>query len=286
MKKEIWRMESAAPQKFLDNPALWLEWHIEAGADEVLQETPRNWLAAPQETAKTETIESQSHKPQPPTASLPLGTAEACLAAAKLARSATTIEELRTAIAGFEGLAIRKTATNMVFAEGNPKARVMIIGEAPGAEEDAQGKPFVGASGQLLDKMLACIGLSRWEEDPEKSVYITNILNWRPPGNRIPLPAEIEMSLPFIERHIALVQPKVLFFLGGVPTKALLQTEEGISKLRGKWKDYTPQTPEIGGSRHPALPSYHPSYLLRTPIKKKESWIDLQLLTKELGSSM
>lgn len=279
-------MESAAPQKFLDNPALWLEWHIEAGADEVLQETPRNWLAAPQETAKTETIESQSHKPQPPTASLPLGTAEACLAAAKLARSATTIEELRTAIAGFEGLAIRKTATNMVFAEGNPKARVMIIGEAPGAEEDAQGKPFVGASGQLLDKMLACIGLSRWEEDPEKSVYITNILNWRPPGNRIPLPAEIEMSLPFIERHIALVQPKVLFFLGGVPTKALLQTEEGISKLRGKWKDYTPQTPEIGGSRHPALPSYHPSYLLRTPIKKKESWIDLQLLTKELGSSM
>ena len=279
-------MESAAPQKFLDNPALWLEWHIEAGADEVLQETPRNWLAAPQETAKTETIESQSHKPQPPTASLPLGTAEACLAAAKLARSATTIEEIHTAIAGFEGLAIRKTATNMVFAEGNPKARVMIIGEAPGAEEDAQGKPFVGASGQLLDKMLACIGLSRWEEDPEKSVYITNILNWRPPGNRIPLPAEIEMSLPFIERHIALVQPKVLFFLGGVPTKALLQTEEGISKLRGKWKDYTPQTPEIGGSRHPALPSYHPSYLLRTPIKKKESWIDLQLLTKELGSSM
>lgn len=279
-------MESAAPQKFLDNPALWLEWHIEAGADEVLQETPRNWLASPQEAAKTGAIESQSHKPQPPTASLPLGTAEACLAAAKLARSATTLEELRAAIAGFEGLAIRKTATNMVFAEGNPKARVMIIGEAPGAEEDAQGKPFVGASGQLLDKMLACIGLSRWEEDPEKSVYITNILNWRPPGNRIPLPAEIEMSLPFIERHIALVQPKVLFFLGGVPTKALLQTEEGISKLRGKWKDYTPQTPEIGGSRHPALPSYHPSYLLRTPIKKKESWIDLQLLTKELGSSM
>ncbi len=279
-------MESAAPQKFLDNPALWLEWHIEAGADEVLQETPRNWLAAPQEAAKTGAIESQSHKPQPPTASLPLGTAEACLAAAKLARSATTLEELRAAIAGFEGLAIRKTATNMVFAEGNPKARVMIIGEAPGAEEDAQGKPFVGASGQLLDKMLACIGLSRWEEDPEKSVYITNILNWRPPGNRSPSPAEIEMSLPFIERHIALVQPKVLFFLGGVPTKALLQTEEGISKLRGKWKDYTPQTPEIGGSRHPALPSYHPSYLLRTPIKKKESWIDLQLLTKELGSSM
>ncbi len=278
-------MESAAPQKFLDNPALWLEWHIEAGADEVLQETPRNWLAAPQKTATAEVIESKSHKSQPPMASLPLGTAEACLAAAKLARSATTLEELRAAIAGFEGLAIRKTATNMVFAEGNPKARVMIIGEAPGAEEDAQGKPFVGASGQLLDKMLACIGLSRWEEDPEKSVYITNILNWRPPGNRSPSPAEIEMSLPFIERHIALLQPKVLFFLGAVPTKALLQTEEGISKLRGKWKDYTPQTPEIGGSRHPALPSYHPSYLLRTPIKKKESWIDLQLLAKELGSS-
>ena len=276
-------MESAALQKFLDNPALWLEWHMEAGADEVLQETPRNWLAAPQEAAKTEPIESKSNKPQPPMAALPLGTAEACLAAAKLARSATTLEELRAAIAGFEGLAIRKTATNMVFAEGNPKARVMVIGEAPGAEEDAQGKPFVGASGQLLDKMLACIGLSRWEEDPEKSVYITNILNWRPPGNRSPSPAEIEMSLPFIERHIALVQPKVLFFLGGVPTKALLQTEEGISKLRGKWKDYTPQTPEIGGSLHPALPSYHPSYLLRTPIKKKESWIDLQLLAKELG---
>lgn len=275
-------MESGAPQKLLDNPAIWLEWHIAAGADEVLQETPRNWLAP--QSAKEKAPDSKPDKPlQTIAPALPLGTAEARLTAAKLARSATSLEDLRAAISGFEGLAIRKTATNMVFAEGNPKAKVMVIGEAPGADEDAQGKPFVGASGQLLDKMLACIGLSRWEEDPEKSVYITNILNWRPPGNRSPSPAEIDISLPLIERHIALVQPEILLFLGAVPTKALLQTEEGITKLRGKWQNYSPLTPELGGKDLPCLPSYHPSYLLRTPIKKKESWIDLQLLAKKLS---
>ena len=195
--------------------------------------------------------------------------------AISLAGAAQTLDELRAAIAEFDGIQIRRHATHLVFADGNPKARIMVVGEAPGADEDRLGKPFVGVSGQLLDRMFQAIGLSRQAEDPVQSLYISNILNWRPPGNRTPTPAEIDLSLPFIERHIALVNPDILFFAGGVATKALLATSEGITKLHGRWVDYTPQTPV--GPDHPvrALPSYHPSFLLRTPLKKREAWGDL-----------
>jgi uracil-DNA glycosylase family 4 len=206
-----------------------------------------------------------------------LGKSDAHAEAVKLAAAAQTLEELREAIAGFDGLAVKKTATNMVFSDGNPKAPVMLVGEAPGRDEDIQGKPFVGVSGQLLDRILAAAGMNRHEEDPEKSVYISNILNWRPPGNRTPSPAEMEVSLPFIEKHIMLVKPKILILCGNVAAKALLGRDDGISRLRKSWHDYRPLTAALGydGPPIPAMGTYHPAYLLRTPVQKRAVWTDM-----------
>jgi DNA polymerase len=251
-----------------------LEWYVSHGVTEALEPAPRNRLVAP---VVAEAMPVRSAIP----AEIK-GSAAAKTEAVALAKAATTLEDLRSAIAGFDGLSIRKTATNMVFADGNPKARVMIVGEAPGADEDKQGKPFVGLSGQLMDRMLACIGLDRHAEDPEKSVYISNILNWRPPGNRTPSPAEIDICLPFIERHIALIQPEILVFMGGVAAKALLNTDEGITKIRGRLQVYKPITEGIGGKDTPCLPTFHPSFLLRTPLRKRDSWADMLLLSEQL----
>ena len=206
-----------------------------------------------------------------------LGKSEAYEEALRLAQQAATPEELARTIAAFEGIALKKTASNMVFATGNPKAQIMLVGEAPGADEDRQGVPFVGVSGQLLDRILACIGLDRAQNDPQKSIYISNILNWRPPGNRTPSPAEIDVSLPFIERHIQLISPKVLILCGGVAAKALLGREQSISRLRNMWHDYVPVTRALakGAAPIPAIATYHPSYLLRTPAQKKLVWADM-----------
>ncbi len=218
----------------------------------------------------------------------PLGASDARAAALKLAQAAGSLEELREAIAEFEGIALKQTATNLVFCDGNPEAPVMLVGEAPGADEDRLGKPFVGVSGQLLDKIFACIGMDRAEEDPAKSVYISNILNWRPPGNRTPAPGEIEASLPFIERHIQLAKPKVLIFCGGVAAKALLGRADSISRMRKTWHGYEPQTQELRGEAEmiPAIATYHPDYLLRTPGQKKAVWADMLMVQQkreELG---
>lgn len=295
-----------------------LRWHVDQGMDEVLADEP-GLLARMPAVAPAPVIDIEPAQPVttlyqggPPSAVAatttsrvatittttapapgPLqGTPELKNEAIKLAASAKTLDELREALAGFEGLAIRKTATNMVFCDGNPAAPIMLIGEAPGADEDRLGKPFVGVSGQLLDKILKCIDLDRAQEDPERAIYISNILNWRPPGNRTPTPQEVELSLPFIERHIVLAKPKLLIFSGGVSAKALLNTDDGISKLRGRFHSYTPRTPGIAAGFEtdpiPALATYHPSYLLRTPGQKKAVWQDmLTLLAKsqELGIS-
>ena len=217
-------------------------------------------------------------------ASLPLlGSPDLRAEAARLAIAAQTLDELRDAIAAFEGIALRRTAISMVFADGNPQSSVMIIGEAPGADEDRIGKPFVGVSGQLLDKMLGCIGLSRDAENPARGFYVSNIINWRPPGNRTPTAAEIDISLPFIERHIALANPKLLLLSGGVAAQALLNRTEGVSRLRKSWHDYRPRTDGIGGPVSiPALATYHPSYLLRTPAQKRAAWQDLLTLQEKL----
>ncbi len=166
---------------------------------------------------------------------------------------------------------------NLVFADGNPNASIMLVGEAPGEDEDRQGLPFVGVSGKLLDRMLATIGLDR------TNVYISNVLFWRPPGNRSPTDAEIAACLPFAERHIALVQPKILVLLGGVAAKTLLRTKDGITRLRGRWVDYTPQLGRTDVSPIRCLPIYHPAYLLRQPGAKRQAWRDLLLLKKGIN---
>ncbi|MBU6235818.1 MAG: uracil-DNA glycosylase, partial [Alphaproteobacteria bacterium] len=204
------------------------------------------------------------------------------------AKAANTLDELREAIRAYDGLDVKRTATNLVFADGNPKARVMVIGEAPGADEDRQGLPFVGVSGQLLDKMFECIGLSRKAEEPAKAIYISNILNWRPPGNRTPTEAEIALALPFIERHIALIKPDYIVPMGAVAAKALINMDQSISRLRGKFYTYTPVNAGIGDgleslANTKMIPTYHPSFLLRTPLQKKKAWQDLLMLQAELG---
>lgn len=256
-----------------------LEWHLDSGADEALSDTPIDRTKMPELPKKEAPKAAPAQQPvaQPGL----LGAAEAKIDAIKLAREAKTLEELSQAIAGFDGLAVKKTATNMVFSDGNPKAPVMLIGEAPGADEDRQGKPFVGASGQLLDVILSHIGLSRKEEDPSKAVYISNILNWRPPGNRTPSPSEIEVSQPFIERHIELVNPKILILCGGVSAKTLLGREEGITKLRGQFQAYRPLVLE-SDLNIPCIATYHPAYLLRTPAQKGKVWADMLLLKQKL----
>jgi DNA polymerase len=215
------------------------------------------------------------HAPEPPVlvnpgAAMP-GDA-AVRSARALASKASRLADLREALAGFEGCNLKRTARNLVFGVGDPGARVMLIGEAPGRDEDDQGVPFVGRSGQLLDRMLASIGIAR------DAVYITNVIAWRPPGNRTPTPQETEICKPFVERHIALVQPEVLVLLGGPASKALLATTAGITQIRGKWTKVT-----IEGRAIDALPMLHPAYLLRQPGQKNLAWQDLLKLKSRLA---
>jgi uracil-DNA glycosylase family 4 len=188
-----------------------------------------------------------------------------------LAASASTIDELRAALDGFTGCNLRHSAKSLVFADGNPDADVMFIGEAPGRDEDLQGLPFVGRAGQLLDRMLAAIGMSR------ETAYITNMIPWRPPGNRTPAPHEIELCRPFIERHITLAAPKIVVMLGNVASKSLLNTDKGILSLRGGWMEYM-----SGATAIPAMPTLHPAYLLRNPAQKRLVWADLLALQQRL----
>jgi uracil-DNA glycosylase len=265
---------------------LWLlQWTVEAGALDALEEAPQNRLVPgvlrqPNGAGSAAPVEIP--RPLQPSGSLfdgpraasdsgaPSGFADSPVKAA-------SVTELRAAVEAFEGCPLKRTATQTVFADGNPAARIMLIGEAPGAEEDRQGLPFVGPAGQLLDRMLAAIGVDR------QSAYITNILFWRPPGNRQPTPQEIASCLPFVDRHIALVAPRVLVLLGGTAAKALLRQNDGIMRLRGRWFGYRPCGWE--GDPIPVLPTFHPAYLLRSPGQKRESWIDLRAIKQKLDQT-
>jgi DNA polymerase len=196
------------------------------------------------------------------------------MAAREAARSATSLAELRTILDRFEGCALRATATQLVFADGNPHARVMFVGEAPGRDEDVEGLPFVGRSGKLLDRMLAAIGLDR------TSVYIANIVAWRPPGNRTPTPQESAICLPFILRQIELVDPNMLVCLGGPSSQTLLNIKDGILKSRGRWFSFHTGTREIR-----AIATLHPAYLLRQPLQKRLAWRDFLAIKKALAPS-
>jgi len=268
--------------------AALLRWYVEQGVDEAIGEEPIDRFAMPPPPATAAAPAAAPSAPAraptplrapPPTppamprGPVPLESPQVVEDARALAESCTTLAELEAAIRGFEGCALKRTAKNTVFADGTPGAPVMVVGEAPGADEDRLGKPFVGVSGQLMDRMMAAIGLTR-----DGGFYITNILFWRPPGNRTPTTAEQGMCLAFTRRHIELARPKVLVLAGGVAVKAVLDTTEGITRLRGKWTGYT-----LGdGTVIPTMPTFHPAYLLRTPASKRQSWQDLLAIDKKL----
>jgi len=256
-----------------------LRWYVEMGADEAIDTEPARRFRPPQVDEDPPAVPIVAREPVPrgiaaaPPAALAESLGEAAQSARRLAAGAADLDALAAAVAGFEGCALKRTATNTVFADGNPTGPVMIIGEGPGADEDRIGRPFVGRAGQLLDRMLAAIGLDR------SSVLITNVVYWRPPGNRTPTAAEIASCLPFVLRHIALVQPKVLVLAGGTAVGALLPQGQGITRLRGRWFDLA-----VPGLDRPVptLPMFHPSFLLRTPERKREAWRDLLSLRARL----
>ena len=203
-------------------------------------------------------------RPAPPAPLLPPG--DATWSAQEIATACTSLDQLVAAVRAFDGCALKRTATNTVIGDGNPEAALMFVGEAPGAEEDRQGLPFVGPAGRLLDRMLASIGLDR------SAVYITNMLPWRPPGNRSPTAEELAICQPFLERQIELIAPRILVLVGGIAAKALLNRREGITRLRGQWFPFS--TPRMEGTIQ-ATATFHPAYLLRTPSAKREVWRDL-----------
>ncbi len=252
-----------------------LQWYMDIGWDEAISNEAQDRLSRIESVPVQETVApAQTVAPQKVMAAEPLGAAEARTAVTSLLSEVTTLEELKAALGKFSGMAITKTATNMVFGDGNPCARLMVIGEVPDADDDLIGRAFAGEAGQLLDKMMAAIGLSRQSEDAAKAVYLTQVLNWRPPGNRTVSSAEIDISTAFLEKHIELVKPEFLLLMGSIPARALLGRTESMTKLRGNWFDY---------KSIPCLVSYPPSFLLKSPVKKRESWEDLQALQQKLS---
>jgi len=272
-----------------------LKWQLEAGCDAVLAEAGvdkfvgatvagREGDADKVETGREEAAAARpSARRELPPPPKPVGAAAAVESARSQAAAASDLEALRRAFEAFEGCAIKQTARHFVFSDGVPTADVMVLGEAPGREEDRQGLPFVGRSGKLLDDMLAAIGLSR-----TRDVYISNILPWRPPGDRTPTDGEIAACLPFTLRHLALIRPKVVVLLGGTAAKSMLIRREGITRLRGTWAEIDPAVHGMADAagavdRFPAMPTFHPAYLLRTPAQKRQAWRDLVSVKSRIG---
>ncbi|KPF89367.1 DNA polymerase [Rhodopseudomonas sp. AAP120] len=258
-----------------------LAFYLDAGVDCALNDEPVNRLldeeiAAPVQTEPREApAREESRRAQPSPAprlgATPPSPEAAIVSAREAAATAPTLDALRALMEQFDGCALRATATRLVFADGNPQARLMLVGEAPGRDEDIEGRPFVGRSGKLLDLMLAAIGLDR------SKVYIANVIPWRPPGNRTPTPQEIQICLPFIQRQVELVNPDIVMTLGNPATQTLLQTREGIMKSRGRWTDYNTGTRTIR-----AIATFHPAYLLRSPAYKRMTWMDLRAVAQAL----
>lgn len=274
--------------------AALLRWYVEMGVDLAVDETPHDRFgesadeaarasaptapealqgaAAPSPAAARQrpSLAAPSDRPR----DLPPDVAEQ--SARELAAAAASLDELRAALEAFEGCGLKRTATQLVFADGNPDASIMLVGEAPGADEDRQGRPFVGRAGQLLDRMLAAIGLDR------TSVYIANVAPWRPPGNRAPTPQETALCMPFILRQIALANPRLLVCVGNASAQALLGYKEGITRARGKWVEFAIERGPDGPRTIPAMGTLHPAYLLRRPAEKRLVWQDLRDIKRTL----
>jgi uracil-DNA glycosylase len=264
-----------------------LRWWIRSGVAEALDETPRDRFA--DSVAENRDLRAAPNPPdsrrrvspagseiglRPPQSAQVGPTPDASeISARALAKAARDLETLQATMADFEGCALRRTATQLVFADGVPGSRIMFVGEAPGGEEDRTGRPFVGRAGQLLDRMLGAIGLDRG------SVYIANVVPWRPPGNRTPTPQETQICLPFIERQIDLADPEYLVCLGASALRTLLGIETGIKRARGSWFTYQRER----GREIRAFATYHPAYLLRQPAEKRLAWADLRALAAALG---
>ncbi len=254
------------------------DFYREAGVDALIGEQPVNRFAgagaptAPPVRAPQQALLLPDYETKGRAAPAPPAPDQAALSAREAAKSAETLEELRAILERFDGCALKATATQLVFADGNPNARVMFVGEAPGRDEDIEGLPFVGRSGKLLDRMLAAIGLDR------TSVYIANIVPWRPPGNRTPTPQELQVCLPFILRQIELVDPDFLVCLGKPSMQTLLRSNEPISKARGRWFAFDTGKREIR-----AMPTFHPAFLLRSPLQKRFAWRDFLAIKKALN---
>jgi len=250
-----------------------LEWYRAVGVDVAVGEAPVDRFAAT--LAAQRRVASPAQRPAPPAAPVQVAGPPPAIApdivvnadpseTRALAAGAVTLEELRAIMDGYDGCVLKKRATQLVFADGNPAAKIMLVGEGPGADEDRIGKPFVGRAGQLLDRMLASIGLDR------DKVYIANMVPWRPPGNREPTGEELALCLPFLSRQVELVSPKLLVTLGNTPTQALFETKAGITRMRGQWRDLT-----VGSHPVRTLPTLHPAYLLRQPSAKAQAWRDM-----------
>lgn len=265
-----------------------LKWQVQMGVDETISDTPNNRFEQKPINKINPKIMPVVNKSLPensvakaldmsiiqPNLSNPSAVVQHTR---KIAQACGNLDELKSAILSFKDLSITKTATNTVFADGNPKSEVMLIGEAPGAEEDAVGIPFCGASGKLLDQMLSCIDLNR-----ERNFYITNTIFWRPPGNRRPTPEELAICLPFVEKHIALIQPKLIILVGGTAIASLLNSKQGITSMRGNFYDYGNGYLD-GTIKTTAI--FHPSYLLRSPGQKRIAWKDLLMLKEYINKN-
>lgn len=278
-----------------------LRWYSHMGVDEALDIEPGNWFersavparnttqqtspqispqanfqqASSQPVGFQQKAPAQAPQQQPPSRNFPMMSPDGAAAEAReKAANAENLEELEKILREFDGCSLKVTAKNTCISRGNPASDLMLIGEAPGRDEDIQGRPFVGKAGQLLDKMLQAIG------HDEENTYITNIVYWRPPGNRTPTPQEAQLCRPFLERQIELIQPKVIVFLGGAAAKNMLETTEGIMRLRGKWKEL-----KLKDACFKAIATLHPAYLLRTPAGKKLAWDDLLAIKKALHNT-
>ncbi len=264
----------------LSPAAALLDWYKSMGVDEVIAEGPVDWFAAAEKArlvAKANPVRTSPETTPPPSEPRPgfasIAPDEAVMDAEKRAAGAKTLEELEQSLSEFNGCPLKATARKMCFKRGSDNARIMLIGEGPGRDEDFQGLPFVGRAGQLLDKMLAAISLS------EDDVYITNIVYWRPPGNRNPTPQEVQACLPFLNRQAELLDPDFLVLIGAPASQTLLGTTQGITRIRGTWREC-----ELGGKIRRALPILHPAYLLRTPAAKRLAWRDLLTLKAALDA--
>ncbi|QAY95962.1 uracil-DNA glycosylase [Methylovirgula ligni] len=256
-----------------------LRWYADMGVDLAVDDMPHDRFAESQNLERPPSVQPapmpapMPRRPATVPARVPMSAPPLSPPFAGVAEAvkAQTLEDLRAELLAFEGCGLKATATQLVFADGNPEADIMFVGEAPGADEDRIGRPFVGRAGQLLDKMLAAIGLDRTK------VYIANVVPWRPPGNRTPTPLETGVCLPFTRRQIELVAPKILICLGAPSMQTLLGIKEGIMRSRGRWVDY-----DRGGTIIPAMAMLHPAYLLRQPSHKKFAWQDLRELAKKI----